>query len=95
MSTGQPKRGVEAGRLALRVEGEYWEAYFATTETMEGAIHLGSIRIALVEQNYDLKEAFMEAMKQAVAFLLEEATGAKPSWLTPRRAPERDRSGSA
>jgi hypothetical protein len=35
----------QIGRLALREEGEWWNAYYyAMPGTMDGALHLGSIR---------------------------------------------------
>ncbi len=33
----------EVGRLAFRVEGDNWNAYFAKQDTMAGAIFMGSI----------------------------------------------------
>ena len=34
---------IEAGRLALREDGEFWVAYFAPLDSMEGAMPLASI----------------------------------------------------
>ena len=36
----------EIGRLAMRHEGNFWNAYFALPDTMEGAIPLGQSRAA-------------------------------------------------
>jgi hypothetical protein len=40
------------GRLALRVEGEFWNAYYAMPGTMRDAIFLGSIRMKFAEPDY-------------------------------------------
>ena len=40
----------EIGRLALRAEGEWWNAYYAMPDTMDRAIHLGSIRLSAAER---------------------------------------------
>lgn len=80
------------GRLAMRVEKGFWRAYYALPDTMEGAILLGSIRMAFVEEP-KAKEAFMYMMKACVGMMLEEVTGHKPSWPNPPvSAPEHERS---
>ena len=53
----------QAGRLAMRVEGNLWVAYFAQVGTIDGAIFLGSIQMAFV-QNPDRTRAFMGLMQQ-------------------------------
>ena len=50
----------QIGRLALRREGIWWNAYYAMPETMEDAIHLGSIRMTTVEASEPLKQAFVD-----------------------------------
>lgn len=85
----------QVGRLAMRHEGENWNAYYAMPGTMEGAIHLGSIRMGAVVSNPARKEAFMLIMRDIVADIIEENTGFRPTWGGPERAPEHERSGSA
>jgi hypothetical protein len=83
------------GRLALRVEGDLWCAYFALPDTMDGALFLGSIRKVFVE-DAERKLVFMELMKEAVGDLLEEKTGERPLWPEGEQpAPEHERGGSA
>jgi hypothetical protein len=84
----------EMGRLALRVEGDLWCAYYALPDTMDGAVFLGSIQMAFV-QDEDRKTVFMMLMEAAVGDLIEESTGTRPVWKNLRRAPEHERSGSA
>ena len=81
------------GRLAFRVEGEMWVAYYAMPHTMDGAIPLGSIQMSLV-QDQERKRAFMEIFKSALTEILEEKIGPVGSW-DEQRAPESERSGSA
>lgn len=79
------------GRLAMRVEGEFWAAYYAVPDTMVGAIPLGTIRMRFV-QSQKRKDAFMNLMKDAVGDILKEATGSRPTWPTPPElAPEHER----
>lgn len=84
----------QIGRLALRVEGNNWVAYYAMTNTMEGALFLGSIRMALVSRK-DRKNKFMGLMRNVVGDLIEEASGKRPEWKEPYAAPEHERSGNA
>jgi hypothetical protein len=82
-------------RLALRREGDFWNAYVASDDTMKGAFLIGSIAMGSVLKNPAIKEAFMELMRQVMAAGVEEATGKPPeAWFT-RPAPESERGGSA
>lgn len=89
------KPAQEIGRLALRREGEMWNAYYALTDTMDGAIPLGGIALRFVASRPERKDAFMALMKAAVADLIEELTGERPTWQEPGRAPETERAGHA
>jgi hypothetical protein len=89
------KQTVQIGRLAMRHEGKFWNAYYAMPSTMEDAIFLGSIAMRFVEQP-DRKDAFLAMMREAVSDIIEETTGTRPSWPDgPQRAPESERSGHA
>jgi hypothetical protein len=80
------------GRLALRVEGAFWNAYYAMPDTMKDAIFLGSIRIRFVEDPMR-KNVFMALMQEAVSDIIEETTGERPDWPDgPQPAPEQERS---
>lgn len=93
--TVSPTGAQQIGRLAMRVEGGTWVAYYALAETMEGAIFLGSIKMAIV-QDPNRKRVFMDLMKDAVSDILEERVGVRPEWPDePQAAPENERSGSA
>lgn len=85
------------GRLALRHEGKWWNAYYALPDTMKGAIPLGSIAMAFVEgseRQEQRKDQFIEFMRQCVSDILEERVGARPEWPDgPQPAPEHERSG--
>lgn len=84
------------GRLAMRHEGASWNAYYALTDTMEGAILLGSIAMRFIVNHPERKAAFMDFMRDAVADLIEETTGQRPTWPDgPEAAPERERAGHA
>ena len=85
---------VQQVRLALRVEGPWWVAYYAKAETMQHAIRLGSILLALVQDPVH-KEAFMQLMQSAVASMLEQGSRGPVEWDAPVRGPEHERSGNA
>lgn len=87
------KQPVQVGRLALRHEGTFWNAYYAMPNTMTGALLLGSIAMRFVEDK-ERKNVFMMLMQEAVADIIEEATGTRPTWPDgPQSAPEHERSG--
>ena len=84
----------QIGRLALRHEGKFWNAYYAMPDTMKGAITLGSIAMRFIENNPERKAAFMDLMREGVADIIEDATGTRPTWPNdPEPAPESERSG--
>lgn len=81
----------QVGRVAFRVEGDNWNAYFAMPDTMQGALYLGTMRYALVWRD-DRKNAFMALMRECVGDLMEETTGHRPVWPSPpQQAPEHER----
>jgi hypothetical protein len=72
---------IEAGRLALREEGDFWNAYYAMPGTMAGAILLGSIQIGLIRNSPRRRGLFMALMRDAISDFLKDATGSRPvSW---------------
>lgn len=85
---------VQIGRLAMRVEGEYWNAYYMMPNTVEGAVLLGSIRYALVANEHPRKWFFMELMEDAVADMVFETTGQYPEWGPPQASPEHEKAGN-
>ena len=82
----------QMGRLAMRVEGDWWVAYYALPNTMDGALKLGSIRMGIVI-DWQRKELFMSMMKDAVSEIIKGGFGADVEWPDPRPAPEHERSG--
>jgi len=81
------------GRLALRVEGGNWVAYYALTDTMKDAVFLGSIRMGAIDTNPDRQQSFMKMMRDIVGDIIEEKTGVRPTWGGPEPAPEHERAG--
>lgn len=85
----------QVSRLAMRVEGDLWVAYYALPNTMEGALFLGSIRMVFV-QDESARQIFMALMRDAVSAVIKEQFGTAPTWPDPpRRAPEHERAGRA
>lgn len=85
---------VQVGRLAMRVEGDWWKAYYALPDTMQGALLLGQIHMGAVTRSLDRKHEFMELMQAVVSDFIAQGTGERPSWPeAPIPAPEHERSG--
>ncbi len=79
----------QVGRVAFRVEGNLWVAYYADPDTMTDAIFLGSIQKAFV-QDPEAKASFMALMRGGISTILNEET----EWTTVP-APESERGGRA
>lgn len=82
------------GRLALRVEGDNWTAYWAKPDTMDGAMWLASIRMVFV-QDEARQEAFKSLLVEALAEVFADKLGTPVEAWDQRPAPESERSGSA
>jgi len=80
-------------RLAMRHEGDNWNAYYALPSSMENAILLGSIKMKAVAEHPERRDAFLSLMQDVVSDLIEEAVGIRPSWDDQKPAPEHERSG--
>jgi hypothetical protein len=81
------------GRLAFRVENNFWVAYYAMPNTMEGAIEMGRIALTIVE-NADRKRAFMDIMKSALGDFFRSKFDAEGITWIEKPAPEREDSSS-
>lgn len=86
---------VQVGRVAFRVEGQYYNAYWALRDTMEGAIHIASVKIAPLRCNDALRTQFVELVQNIVSDAFDKTMGARPSAWTKESAPEHERSGNA
>jgi hypothetical protein len=73
-------------RLALRVEGDFWNAYCASHDTMSDAILMGSLLMRLAE-NQERRQAFVDLMTAAMGDIIEATLGARPTWDPPKEAP--------
>ena len=85
----------QIGRLAMRHEGEKWNAYYALPDSMEEPIFLGSIRMGAIADNPERKQAFMQMMRDVVSDIIEAKTGVRPTWGGPTAAPEHEKAGAA
>lgn len=80
----------QMGRIAFRLEGDWWVAYYAMKDTMEGALELARIQMAMVVNHPQRKNAFMKIMRDYIKSVVPafEIANEEP-------APEHERSGSA
>lgn len=87
------KKIVQVGRLAMRREGQWWNAYYALPNSMADAILLGSVSMRFVETK-ERRDAFIAFMRDAVSDLIQEETGTRPTWPDgPQPAPEHEKAG--
>ena len=91
----QMSEKAQIGRLAMRQEGDNWNAYYALPDSMDEPIFLGSVRMGAIANNPERKQAFMGMMRDIVSDIIEEQTGIRPTWGGPQAAPEHERAGSA
>jgi hypothetical protein len=80
------------GRVAFRVDGNLWVAYWAMPDTMDGAVFLASIPAAAAQG--DMKHRFMNMAKDIAAHALKDIIGADVAW-TDALAPEHEKAGRA
>jgi len=78
-------------RLAMREEGEFWNAYLAHGDTMQGAKLIGSLLMRIV-RNQEHRDAFLKLLTDAFADAVENMTGERPV-MQEEPAPESERSG--
>lgn len=83
----------QVGRVAFRVEGDNWNAYWALPDTMEGALFIASTRFAIVDGKPERKAQFMQYLRDAIGDIFFEQYGVRPSWPDPggRPAPAHER----
>jgi hypothetical protein len=62
---------------------------------MEGAVFLGGVAMAVVANHPERKATFMGLMQEAVADIIEHASGQRPNWNGAQAAPEHERAGKA
>ena len=81
---------VQMGRLAMRHEGDYWNAYYALPDTMAAAYFVASIRYSFVVNNPIRRLAFVQVAKGCVADIIEVNFGQRPRFEPETRAPENE-----
>ena len=79
-------------RLALRHEGQWWNAYMALPDTMEGAKLIGSILIGAARDE-KIKRAFMDVMTATMAVAIKDVTGKYPDEWHESDAPPHEKAG--
>jgi hypothetical protein len=82
-------------RIALRAEGNFWNAYLALPDTMDGAQMIGSIALGSAKRNPKIKQRFIDLMQMVFKDALKTQTGVTAEEFTIERAPEHERAGNA
>jgi hypothetical protein len=80
-------------RLAMRVEGKMWNAYFAWRDSMKDAILIGSLTMEIASDPI-FEARFASLMSDVVASIIEDAAGVRPD-IRVQSAPENEKGGNA
>jgi hypothetical protein len=67
----------------MRAQGENLNAYHAMSNTMEGAVWLGSIRVAAAVDNPERQQAFVDTMRDIVSDILKVGGDVRLAWPNP------------
>ena len=86
---------VEVGRVAFRVEGDRWVAYWADLQSMDGAVFIGSIRMGAVKRFAHHRDHFMALMRDVIADICEDEFGQRPVLDLVHPAPEHEKAGQS
>jgi hypothetical protein len=78
-----------SGRLAFREQGQWWIAYWARLDTMDGATELARVRMVAIMQDPILRQQFINFCKATFDVVVREALGTTPLWPKPP-TPARD-----
>jgi hypothetical protein len=85
----------QVGRLAIRTEGAFVNAYYAMPRTMDGALMLFGVSKEAA-QYPGVRDKIIELGQAIVTAILHDITGKVAQWPNaPEPAPEHERSGSA
>lgn len=78
----------KVGRIAFRTEGNWWVARYALPDSMNDALELGRIQMAIVKSSMKRKDAFMGLIQEYVAEIVPAFDKTEV-----QQAPEHERSG--
>jgi hypothetical protein len=92
--TGIPNKP-PALRLALRREGDWWVAYLAEAQTMDGAFEIGRVLFGAVITSYARQREFMALMQAIMTDAIHDRFGVRATGFEIRPAPEHEKAGRA
>lgn len=84
------KKVMIPGRIAIRREGHMVNAYFASMDTMERAVWLGSIPVIFAD-NKELFKRFKQLMIDGAGSVIQDITKGRIERWTEQPAPEHER----
>jgi hypothetical protein len=85
----------QIGRLAVRTEGNFVNAYYAMPNTMDGALMLFGVSRAAAEYP-GVRDKVIELGQAIVTSILHDITGEVVEWPNaPMPAPEHERAGNS
>jgi hypothetical protein len=82
-------------RLAIRAEGEFINAYFASIDTMKDAMLLGSIKRVPCDKDRSIFDQWVGVMANVLQLACKEALGEITVEMIIEPAPEHERAGNA
>lgn len=82
------------GKLAFRVEGQFWNAYFVLGDEPDGSWHfIGSVIFDYINGYPERKESFIETMQKVINhIILKTVPGVigEPQFDDPKPAPKNE-----
>lgn len=78
----------QVGRIAFRVEGDWWVAYYALPDSMDKALRLATIQMSMVTDSPTRRQTFMDLVRDYVKEIVPAFEIADS-----KTAPEHERSG--
>jgi hypothetical protein len=80
-------------RLALRHEGNFYNAYLAMADTMKNAKLIGSIAFGAVQKDRSIRDDFQALMQRVMEIGIVDVTGKMPDDWIIEPAPESEKAG--
>ena len=77
----------QLGRLIIKREGHFWNAYHVVSDKAEDSNLIGSICIGAVANNTEMRDAFKAMMTNIVFEAIKEITGTVPTMVKENHQP--------
>lgn len=84
---------LQFGRIAIRHEGRWVRAYLAKSDTMDGALLMGSILAVMCQEQPKTFEMFKALMEYVMSTVIKDVSGLDVAEFITQKAPEHEKAG--